>query len=619
MLYIRLLAAAMSLAAPLSFAAVTQAEASWDRSAWEQQVAAERDINELGRLYLELTLEQSPHNSVFRGLHGTAAEPTRYDDRMADASPVARASFDSARETLLAKLEGIGASALSRSDQIDLHILKKRVELHLFNSRELGSGASPFTWSSALSTGLSSLLMRDFAPLDQRLSSLGKRCAATGDYLGGVKASLAPDDVLPTEQHKKTALAQLGGLDRDGGLFDKTIPDLLASSSLSDDQQRQILEDCSDAREQIKAFTAWYQATVMPREASEWRTGKAIYDRQFDLQNDYYLTPDELLARAEQALEDNNRELEALARRIHDAYLVEEIEAGTYAPAAEQSDQAVVRNVFAKLSEDRPTPDSLVEDSYALADGIIAFVKDNDLMDLPPATKLRIEPVPPQLSGNSVAFIQTAPAFEPHLESVWFWDIELLRSAPDYLKEYNRTMLAIVYIHEGVPGHFVQLEYSNRAERLIPKVFFNGPMVEGWASYITTQLVAEGYTVYPNHPLGHELQQMTDIKMVLRALTNAIIDLKLNRTDWPEEEALALMIERGYQQPGEAQGKLGRAKMGAVQLSSYYAGFLAIEDILAEYRAKKGDAFSYKEFNERLVGAGSPPFFAIREFMLEDE
>ena len=188
----------------------------------------------------------------------------------------------------------------------------------------------------------------------------------------------------------------------------------------------------------------------------------------------------------------------------------------------------------------------------------------------------------------------------------------------DIIQSVLDAVLALVYIHEGVPGHFVQNEYSNRAERLMPKVFWNGPMVEGWATYITSQLVSEGYTVYPNHPLGHELQQMADIKMVLRSLTNTIIDTRLNRSDWSEEDALKLMTERGFQQQGEAQGKLGRARMGAVQLASYFAGHLAIENILAEYRLAKGDAFTYKDFNETLVSAGSPPFFAIREFMLQN-
>jgi len=113
------------------------------------------------------------------------------------------------------------------------------------------------------------------------------------------------------------------------------------------------------------------------------------------------------------------------------------------------------------------------------------------------------------------------------------------------------------------------------------------------------------------------LQQMVDDKLILRAIINAIIDIKLHRSDWPEEEAVALMIEKGFQEESEARGKLARARLSSVQLTTYFAGHLAIEKILAEYRELKGDAFSWKDFNERLVGAGSPPFFATREYMLK--
>jgi uncharacterized protein (DUF885 family) len=354
----------------------------------------------------------------------------------------------------------------------------------------------------------------------------------------------------------------------------------------------------------------------VPREDGEWRLGKKLYDQKYQLQMDYPLGPGGLLAEAEKWLEAKGGELVSVGRKIHDEYLADEIAAGSVKPATENEDQQVVRNIFAKLSEDRSTTETLIEDSYAMADSIISFVREQNLMDLPPASKLRIEDIPPHLRGNTVAMIATAPPFEPHLESVWFWDLEFLASSPDFLKEYNRPALAMVYIHEGVPGHFVQLEYSNRFERIIPKVFWNGPMVEGWASYIATQLVDVGFTIYPDDPLGHELQQMVDDKLILRAVINAMIDIKLHRSDWPEDEAVELMIEKGFQEESEARGKLARAKLSSVQLATYFAGHLAIENILAEYRELKGDSFSWKDFNERLVGAGSPPFFATREYML---
>jgi uncharacterized protein (DUF885 family) len=124
--------------------------------------------------------------------------------------------------------------------------------------------------------------------------------------------------------------------------------------------------------------------------------------------------------------------------------------------------------------------------------------------------------------------------------------------------------------------------------------------------------------VYPDEPWGHQIQSMVDDKLVLRSIMNAIIDIRLHRTNWSKEDAVKLMVEQGYQEEGEAQGKIIRAELSSVQLTSYFAGYVAIEDILAEYKKQKGAAFRFKDFNERLVGAGSPPFFAIREFMLAD-
>jgi hypothetical protein len=333
---------------------------------------------------------------------------------------------------------------------------------------------------------------------------------------------------------------------------------------------------------------------------------------------DYPLDPEELLAEAESALEEAHGELVSTAREIHDRYLADAIEAGDVEPAAKLTDPEVARNVFARLAEDRSTPETLIDDSYALADAIVGFVREKNALDLPPTSKLRIEDIPPHMSGYAVAMITGAPPFEPELESVWFWDLALLGTAESYLKEYNRPTLATVYIHEGVPGHFVQLEYSNRFERIAPKVFRNGPMVEGWATYIATQLVDEGFTIYPDHPLGHELQRIVDRKLVLRAIINAIIDIRLHTSDWSGEEAVKLMIEKGFQEEGEAQGKLTRAKLSSVQLASYFAGHHAILELLDEYRELKGDDFSWKEFNERLVSAGSPPFYALRERMLSE-
>lgn len=583
---------------------------------WKERVTAEKSIDRLGRLYLEFLMEENPVNGVAYGIHGKEGDPTYYDRRLPDVSAGAAASASAARQHLLARLESIDAESLSRPDQIDLHILKNQVAFDQLQVTRLEALSSPLNYVTTLGAAMSGLVLRDYAPLEERLESFGARCGATATFLDEVKAALLPPGVQPSQLDKAVAQSRLTALIAESGVYHKTLPDLLTASGLEEERKAAILEACSGASRAIEGFTAWFGETIAPRDDGEWRLGRKLYDLKYGLQMDYPLGPDELLAEAERWLERKGGELVEVGRRIHDEYLADEIRAGKMQKASEVDDRQVVRNVFAKLSEDRSTTETLIADSYAMADSIIGFVREQNLMDLPPASKLRIEDIPPHLRGNTVAMIATAPPFEPHLESVWFWDLEFLASSPDFLKEYNRPTLAMVYIHEGVPGHFVQLEYSNRFERIIPKVFWNGPMVEGWASYIATQLVDVGFTIYPDDPLGHELQQMVDDKLVLRGIINAIIDIRLHREDWSEQEAVRLMTEKGFQEESEARGKLSRAKLSSVQLATYFAGHLAIENILAEYRELKGDAFSFKDFNERLVGAGSPPFFATREYML---
>jgi len=585
---------------------------------WLKRAQAESSIDQLGRLYIEFLLEEDPSASGTFGIHGKADTPAYYDDRLPDISAASLAASAQARAAFLQRLKAIDVDQLSRPDQIDLHILSKRVELDQFQVDKLAALQNPLNWVTSLGESMSSLLLRDYAPLEQRLQSFGARCAATPGFLQQLQGLLQPESVQPTELEKKYTLMRVAGMQQEGGLYDKTMPGLLVTSNLSAEQQAAITASCAGAVKSLNGFATWFEANITPRPNKDWRLGKELYDQKYALQMDYPLDAEKLLAVAEGWMAITGQELVSTGREIHDQYLAAEIAAGTIQKAETLEDQQVVRNIFAKLSEDRSTPESLIADSYAMADSIISFVREQDLMELPPASKLRIEPVPPHLAGNAVAMIQTAPPFEPELESVWFWDLELLKGSDSYLKEYNRPALAMVYIHEGVPGHFVQLEYSNRSERIIPRVFWNGPMVEGWASYIATQMVDQGFTVYPDEPWGHQIQSMVDNKLIIRSLLNAIIDIRLHRTQWAKEDAVKLMVEQGYQEEGEAQGKIVRAELSSVQLTSYFAGYLAIEDILEEYKAKKGNDFSYKDFNEKLVGAGSPPFFAIREFMLAD-
>ena len=604
------------IAIVMSGLAMTSAATDFALPDWKRRVASEQSVDEITRLYIELLLENNPVLGAQIGIHGNSSNPRYYDQRLPDVSTDAWLSGYEAHRFLLDRLRDLDREAMSKEDQIDHHILQNQVERELLDVTLLGAMTNPLTYVGMLGGGFAYLTLRDYAPIETRLQSFGDRCGATPLFLDQTRAALSPPYVQPTAMQKKTTLMRLRGMTESGGTFDNTLGDLLATADLNVYTVAAISAACDAASESIGAFADWFEQSIMPRADGDWRLGPDLYTAKYRLYMDYPLGPDELLAAAESKLQEVHAELVEIARRVHDEYLAG---AEVFQPAIELTDQQVVRAVFSRLAEDRSTVDSLIEDSYAMTDSIVRFVKQINLMDLPATSKLRIEKIPPHLSGYAVAQIVTAPVFEPHLESVWFWDLDFLSTYEDYLKEYNRTALALVYIHEGVPGHFVQLEYSNRFDRITPKLFKNGPMVEGWASYIESQIVDQGFTIYPDQPYGYDLQQLTNRKLQLRSIINAIIDIRLHTTGWPEEEAVRLMMDKGFQEEGEARGKLTRAKLSSVQLATYFAGHEAILGLLDEYRYIQGDAFSWKAFNEKLVGAGSPPFFVLRDHMLSPD
>ena len=181
-----------------------------------------------------------------------------------------------------------------------------------------------------------------------------------------------------------------------------------------------------------------------------------------------------------------------------------------------------------------------------------------------------------------------------------------------FQREYNNLSVQILSIHEAIPGHYVQLYYSNRYPSIVRSVFGSGTFIEGWAHYAEQMMVDEGY--WNNDPR----MKLVQLKWRLRGLTNAIIDQKIHKRGMTEEEAVSLMMNEGFQEESEAKGKWIRAQLSSTQLSSYYVGSVEIFDLREKYKKVKGDKFSLKDFHENLLSHGSPPVKYLTELLLSD-
>ena len=399
------------------FGHLSVANADVDVDAWVDSIQEESDINRLARMYLDIGIQINPPTGGALGLHGTPEDPSAFDDHLADVSA---AGWDARYQVEVAfrdRLTAIDESDLSRADQIDRHILLNEAEYSILRMTELGLQTNPLTYVSGVASPFSGLVLRDYAPADQRLRSFGSRCSEVGTYMTNARAALEPDDVQPTAMQKQSAVGRLHGTVGENGLFKKVLTEMIRESTLSEAEATAIHANCATAVAHIEGFTTWFEETVVPRPDGEWRLGPDLYERAYTLYMDYPLSSSELLAEAEKALAKTSAQLIGIARTIHDGYLADQITAGTVKPADGLVDGDVVRDIFAELSKDHSTSETLIEDSYALADAIVGFVKEKNLLDLPPTSKLRIEDIPPHLQGYAVAQITTAPPFEPELET----------------------------------------------------------------------------------------------------------------------------------------------------------------------------------------------------------
>jgi uncharacterized protein (DUF885 family) len=210
---------------------------------------------------------------------------------------------------------------------------------------------------------------------------------------------------------------------------------------------------------------------------------------------------------------------------------------------------------------------------------------------------------PGPLDNDQPAFYAVAPLPDD-------WTDE---QAESFLREYNLLSLQDLTIHEGVPGHYLQIALSNRYPSPLRSVLWSGPFVEGWAVYAEEMMIENGYMD------GDPLMKLINLKWYLRTITNAIIDSAIHVDGMTREAAMKLMVEGGFQEEREAAGKWVRAQLTSAQLSTYFVGYLEHIEMREAVREKWGDDFTLRRYHDQALSYGSPPARFVRALMLGDD
>jgi uncharacterized protein (DUF885 family) len=559
--------------------------------------AADSEDEKLAKFYQSYLDDYAKTHPVEAGRLGDY----RYADRMNDLSPKARsADFEATRKVLQSLTQTIEPKNLSPGARIDFEILKHDFESTIWLSENFRPfEQDPRIWNEYIVDSVYLLFTQ--TTLDKPAAI--RVATARMEYIPRVVAQAKESLANPFKTHLETAIRQNKGAMAfyEKGLFELTgeTPQLSALS-----------KPAKAAAEALKDYQKFLEE-LLPKATGDWRIGKEKFAKKLELELDAGLTAEEVLKEAEAEAERVRRDMYVIARQLwHKRFPSRPLPADD-----EKGRRETIQRIIAEIAKDHSTLETLVGDVKTNVDQIKKFIKEKDILRLPDPDRCDIIEMPEFQRGNSTAFLNPAPPLDPKAKSFYAvspppkdWDA---RRVDTYFQEYNRQMLKILSIHEGYPGHYVQLEYSNRHPSQIRRVLQSGVFAEGWAVYTEQMMLDQGFGN------GDLALRMNQLKFYLRAVINAILDHKMHCDGMTDDEALKLMIEGGFQAEGEAVAKVVRAKQSSVQLSTYFVGRTAFYRLRQQVAREMGDSFDLGRFHEAVLDHGTLPVKYLPELVRE--
>jgi uncharacterized protein (DUF885 family) len=359
----------------------------------------------------------------------------------------------------------------------------------------------------------------------------------------------------------------------------------------------------------LNEYQTFLEKDLLPRANGEWRIGAEKFARKLDLELDAGVTADQVMADAEAEFSRVEREMYVIARQLWSHYFSPQ----ALPPDDQDGRRVTVQRVLEAVSKEHCRPEELTREMEKRVAELKKFISANDILRLPEPDHCQVIEMPEFKRGNSTAYMEAPAPLDPngtgHLAvspPPKDWDARKVNS---YLEEYNSRMLDILAIHEGYPGHSVQLEYMNRTPSLIRRVLQSGVYIEGWAVYTEQMMLDQGYG---QGELGLRLNQL---KFYLRAVANTILDHKMHCSNLTDDEALQFLTQGCFQSEGEAKLKIIRAKQSSCQLSTYFVGRMAHYRLRQQIERELNDKFELGRYHEAVLDPGAVPVKYLPELV----
>ena len=509
--------------------------------------------------YLDLRWRVNPVEATFHGVTEFDGMFAAYDAESVREQLAALVAYENAIEEAEAETlaEEIDRTAVLHSLRHDLLVLgKERQFVH-----------DPSFHLMHAVNGIFLLLARRSTNSAERAAAVLARLQALPAFLETAIAVLTEPDAV----FVGTGLSIIPGaiaLIQDG--LDDPALDLAMLDELELERARR------EAVEALESFSD-VLAEMQGRAGNHFAIGRELFDRKLHTAHMIAENADELLRFGERLRATAIAELEKIAKEIDPGVPWQEI--------------------AAQLRMDIPSPDSALEEYREAMEASREFTIARGLMPVPD-TMLEVVPTPDFLRPLiPLAAYQGPGAFDPVQRGLF---LVTLPEHGETWHSHSRAELPSTALHEGIPGHHLQISIGNQLPSIPRRVLSTPAAREGWALYCESLMAEMGF-------LDSAAERFFQAHHLLWRAIRVILDVSLHTKGMSMEEAAArLRDELGFE-PHVAEAEARRYCAYPTYQLCYAVGRRDILALREDLRKARTGEFSLSTFHEELLQYGALP------------
>jgi uncharacterized protein (DUF885 family) len=523
-----------------------------------------------------------PNQATYAGVHD-------YDTKLADPSADNIARRVAALKVFQTRLTELRAGKLPEADAIDADVLDHAIRAELLDAETIGEWKrNPVPYLGKPAEGIDLLMKRSFAPPADRLRAVIGRLKAAPPVIAAMKANV---------QNPPKEFADLGLIVAKGsvGFFRTDLP-AWAKTAAGDDAK--LLAEFEAANrpvaEAFEAAAKWIETDLLPRAKGNYAIGADTFLKKLAYEEMLDIPLDRLLAIGEANLKKDQEAFVATAKLI--------------------DPKKTPREVLDSLTEDHPKPEDLVAATRGTIERTKKFLHDKQIVTVPSEVRPTIAETPAFMRTGGFASMDTPGAYETKATEAFYYvtppEVEWeVKRKVEHMRQFNKTSLDIITIHEAYPGHYLQFLFAKQFPTKVRKLYFCGTNVEGWAHYAEQMCVEEGYGA------GDPKVRLAQLHEALWRDCRYVTGIKLHTAGWTVEDGKQFFMREGYV---EGEGAFQEARRGTYNPTYLYytLGKLQIYKLRDDYRRAKGAAFTLRGFHDEFVRQGGLPIKLIRRILL---